>query len=573
MLLNFKYLKLAQFFSLVLLVILGIINLTACGNLTATPGQNSGITSLPEATATLTPAPLPGGFQESYTTPAPNGHYGQIYALAISGDSKVLASGGSDHTIRLWDSSSGKLLKTIAYPRKIVSQIALNPTGNMVATVAQQEQWIQLWDAGSGQETRTLKGHTQQVRALAFSPDGKFLASVSDDKVGKIWDLSSGKILAELVGATTSLTYSSDGSLLLTGYRETKPDSPFQLTFWDTKTWQQLNTIRATSGFYSNSLVISLDNRYLAASSGDGFPVQESQVKVWERASGKEVFSNKESYLSVSRLLFSQDSSRLFVVGNKTSWITFNHETGETGNLPTDSFNYHGYARAWEISSGKGIMTLDRDDSFDSVAISPDGGYLATAQNSSLVFYDANTAKELRRADGVPTFQTVALSSDGKFLARTEGEKMVRILELAGGKEVAVLKSPERAFKSVNFSPDGKYLASGGWDGIARLWEVSSGKELRLFSKHANWINAVAFSPDGKTLATAGSDMLVKLWEVSSGKETAQLDGHLRAVWSLSFSPDGKYLASGGFSEYKSNNGLIIWEIARAKKHPTTGYL
>lgn len=537
------------------LTVLGTLFLAACGTSTTTTSP----------AATPTTLPLPGGLQEKFTTPPVAGHYGAIYALATDRTGKIIASGGSDHTTRLWDSSSASLIKTIPYPGKTVTLLALNPVGNLLASVGQQEQWIQLWDTATGQQISILKGHTEDVRGLTFSPDGKYLASFAGDKVGKIWDVNNGQIIAELEGATTIGVFSADGSLLVTAYQERQPNSPMQLAVWDTKTWQRRNVLALNAGLYPSELALSPDNRYLAMSNTGGFPIQETQIKVWELETGKESFYYRKSYLEIRGLAFSPDSTRLVGVGNTSTWIKING-IGETDSLPTDSFDFHGYARVWNIASGKEVTALDRNERFLSPTISPDGKYLAVSQGSVIVFYDTTTGKELRRTAGAPAYQTIALSPDGKYIARSEGENIARVIELNGGKDVATLKSTERVFKSLSFSPDGKFLASGGWDGLARLWEVSSGKELRSFARHASWVNAVVFSPDGKTLATAGSDKLVKLWEVASGKETGQLTGYTRAVWSLAFSPDGKFLATGGYAEYKKNNGLVVWELAGAKK-------
>jgi len=66
---------------------------------------------------------------------------------------------------------------------------------------------IKVWDASTQKCLKTLRGHTQGVWCLEYSPDGKTLLSASPDSTCKLWDVKSGKVSAELKKHTKRVYY------------------------------------------------------------------------------------------------------------------------------------------------------------------------------------------------------------------------------------------------------------------------------------------------------------------------------------------------------------------------------
>ncbi|MBE9566062.1 MAG: hypothetical protein IMF16_04870, partial [Proteobacteria bacterium] len=67
-----------------------------------------------------------------------------------------------------------------------VRSVAFSPDGRLLASGSDDET-VRIWEVSSGRCLRTLRGHTDWVRSVAFSPDGRLLASGSDDETVKIW--------------------------------------------------------------------------------------------------------------------------------------------------------------------------------------------------------------------------------------------------------------------------------------------------------------------------------------------------------------------------------------------------
>ena len=164
------------------------------------------------------------------------GHESWIRGIAFSSDSKILASGGMDRMVLLWDVQTGKALGAIREVGWVLS-LAFSPGGDVLAVghsfphpdgkttrtagdigmgVSTKEHigTINIWDVQTGNLLRTLSGHIKGTECMAFSPDGKVLASSGWDGTFYLWDVQTGKKLKALpdTGALAlAVAFSPDG--------------------------------------------------------------------------------------------------------------------------------------------------------------------------------------------------------------------------------------------------------------------------------------------------------------------------------------------------------------------------
>src|SRR5688572_13041696 len=75
-----------------------------------------------------------------------------------------------------------------------VVTVAISPDSNLLVT-GSRDKSIKLWEISTGREIRSLLGHEMTVTCLDFSSDGKFIISGSNDKTIRIWETTSGKTL------------------------------------------------------------------------------------------------------------------------------------------------------------------------------------------------------------------------------------------------------------------------------------------------------------------------------------------------------------------------------------------
>src|SRR5262249_19052721 len=108
-----------------------------------------------------------------------------VSSVAISPDSRLLATANSDETVRLWNVANGHLVHELHTGP--VYCATFSPDGSLLATGGAQA--VKLWDVATKQELIALEGSGWlRVNAVAFSPDGRALASGSADRYVRIWD-------------------------------------------------------------------------------------------------------------------------------------------------------------------------------------------------------------------------------------------------------------------------------------------------------------------------------------------------------------------------------------------------
>lgn len=116
-----------------------------------------------------------------------SGHESSVTAVAFSPDSRLLATGSKDHTVRLWQIGSGEC-RVLPGHTDVVYAVAFHPDGTRLASAARDGE-IWLWDVVRSEEVARLPGHGGFVMTLAFSPpDGATLASGSGDGTIRLWD-------------------------------------------------------------------------------------------------------------------------------------------------------------------------------------------------------------------------------------------------------------------------------------------------------------------------------------------------------------------------------------------------
>ena len=114
------------------------------------------------------------------------GHQDFVTTLAFAADGRTLASGDLSGTVRIWSMTTRRAQRAIRAHKGGISALAYSSDGNWLAT-AGRDGLVKLWDMARPRPPRVFTGHVGDVRALSFAPDGATLASAGADGVVRFW--------------------------------------------------------------------------------------------------------------------------------------------------------------------------------------------------------------------------------------------------------------------------------------------------------------------------------------------------------------------------------------------------
>ena len=101
------------------------------------------------------------------------------------------------------DLKSGKILLSLKH-KSMVSAITFSQDSKYIIT-ASADKKLRIWNSQSGKHIRTLQGHKAGIRSLSTSSDGQFILSAGSDKTVKLWDLKNGIEQCELTGHSSAI--------------------------------------------------------------------------------------------------------------------------------------------------------------------------------------------------------------------------------------------------------------------------------------------------------------------------------------------------------------------------------
>jgi len=394
------------------------------------------------------------------------GSGGVVLALSVSADGALVAGGGDDKTIHVWQTSDGKEIKKLDQGN-VIRGLAFIDANTLVA--AGEGGAIRVWNLGEGKVVRSLEGHTQTVRSLAWHEAKKLLASSSDDGSVRLWNVADGKQLRQVAGhegAVLSVGFSADAGNLVTGGADKT------LRVWSVADGKEVAVF--TNDVPVRAVGAHLDGKYYCAAQGSG-------ILEWRVTSSGAVRTLSGHGGYVHSVAFSPDGSTVASAGQDKT------------------------IRFWNSADGKQIRSVEAHTStIYCIEYNHDGSLLASGG------YD-RTVKLWKTADGTETRKMdghregvfcLLFSSDGQRLFSGSSDLSVRSWNVADGKELGVLEGHRGWVTGLGLGGDGKQLLSIGYGGRLLTWDVEAGSPV-LRQDVGPVVYSLAVSRDGAWVVTA----------------------------------------------------------------------
>jgi len=433
-------------------------------------------------------------------------HQGCVTSVAFAPDSRTMASGSDDRTVRIWS------LDGIDRPNPLivlrghsgdVNAVCFSGDGLNV-TSCSADRTIRVWDvSGTYSSILPLDGHTDQVNAIAISGDSCLIASASEDNSARVWDAHTCEQRYPLLGhagPVRSLAFSMDGYWIATGSMDT------MVRLWDAGTGQL--AFPEFLGHRGGVYAVAFSPHGLCLASGS----DDCTVRVWDVSIGQgrpaQITPQIVCEYGVCSVAYSPDGRSIAARDVRCNTSIFDAATGQ-------QIRFFQGSDMWR---------------FESFAFSPDGTRIFAPADTDIAGFEINTGNWVFHGQGhAGPVSAVACSPDGQYIASGAYDLTVRLWDVETAEALEpVLHGHARDIRSVVFSSDRRILVTCSYDMTVRLWDLEKSKALAS-KRDRNALSSLALARyEHGWLVSHTSDLL--LWVPPEYRGRLEIGGHSRVI-------------------------------------------
>jgi WD40 repeat protein/serine/threonine protein kinase len=493
--------------------------------------------------------------------------YKGVRSVCVSHDGRMVLSNEVDD-FKLWDVADGSCVRTFEGHHERVDSVCLSRDGRF-ALSGSQDGTVKLWDATTGRGVRTFpKGHKGQVTSVSLSHDGRLALSGSNDKTLKLWQTRAGEsyvapmmlCLARKSETVLSAESKYEDALAnarialargnavacATHVRTARSSEGFGRGKAAIETWFSLYTClpkKAFSGGWEDrtfnmlatsdtTICLSPDGRHaLSGDSGWGF-------QLWDVAGGRRLRDFEGHEQSVRSICLSDDG-RIALSGSADKTL-----------------------KLWDVATGRCLRTFnDHKEDVYSVCMSQDGHWaLSGSRDKTLKLWEVATGRCVRTLAGHgDRVKSVHLSKDARVALSASDDDTFKLWDVATGRCLRTLKQRGTRLHSVYAGEDSRMVLLASEGGTLELRDVGSDRSRYFSGGGHGYVSSACLSEDKRFALSGGEDKTVRLWDVVTGRCLRVFEGHQGWVQAVCLTRDGCFALSRSFEGFK--RWALDWEL------------
>jgi WD40 repeat protein len=508
-----------------------------------------------------------------------------IISAGFSPDGNAIIIGLDNYTTRVMDVESGKALIDTNFeeqtPRSIDADTGIymispgplwpvttqfSPDGKSLVSYSDYNA-IRVWDVSSGKPLSEIMRHEDKITSVKFSPDGRWLASASLDYTVKIWDAKTGQLISIPIrheGGVRSVSFSSNGQYLVTISND-KTIRVFEIEISKTAATLFRNEARRDPLF-------SPDGQILATLSND-FKVQLWNVNTGDKIPGlieHDYIVQDFNFSHNGKLLVTSSNDHTTKVWDVWTGLPVSTLSGHKDIVFSAKFNHDGdklitasndnTAIVWDTKTWKSIIpSIHHESSIYSAEFSKSSNFILTSDyDSSKRVLDAITGSQVLYVS--QSVGAIFTPDEHGLAIVSEDTDSAKILSIPTGKQISLEMRHAAEINTIEFSRNGKWIVTASNDDTARVWNAITGQQVSIMQYSAD-VNSAHFSSDGERVITASKDCTVQIWDRATGYPLNVPIQHKDEVSFAGFNPNGKQIVTSSWDGYTR-----LWEIPEVFK-------
>lgn len=383
-----------------------------------------------------------------------------VLDLVISGDSNVLAAGGEDGTVHVWDMRQPQKPAQILKQENAVTTMAVDDAGTILATACYEGK-ATVWDRATGKPIAEPLEVDEGLARLAIHPQRDLIA-IGQSGVVHVGNFRTGQeVIPALIHAApvTALSINGDGTTITVG------DAGGYLYAWDLSNGQPRFPGQAHDGEIVHEME-SAEQGLIASVSRHG------EVQVWNPANGIRVQHRLQH--SVSAVSITEDCSMLVLAPKQKPFV-----------------------QIWSIYERMATRRF----------LAPPGETLINTP-----------AVPINAPEPAKTALVRGWNRSGSLVACVHDEGEVEVIDMKSKKPLGPGFRHPPAVGAVAVSDDGRLAVTSGRDREVRIWDVASGQPKGIALRHQSFVEALALSADARRLVTVTDQGEIRVWDVSTGE-------------------------------------------------------